>query len=291
MSTSTEQAPNHPLESPRRGKPSRAVLAYVAAITIVIIGGSMFWLTGSKSSSVVTHHQPTPTATSAPLTLTPNELTPSLLAIFYDTFPGNFRGWSLGSNGGYFRIMVNNSLILADTNPKSTLIESFPTITNLDNYVVSIDFTINQGDANDGTGLYLRGDGTLDHDYRIDVNGNNTLDIAKEYLDSQQASQTNILAPSVHSEYLKPPGYHNTLTVIMIGPEITVEINNIVALTTRDPAYTNGQIALFARHGATSSGVTVSFTRVEIDRLASQFMTPVPTPTLTPTTSTAAGQP
>lgn len=157
--------------------------------------------------------------------------------------------------------------------------------------MVSVDFTVNQGDANDSVGLYLRGDGTLDHDYRIDINGNNTLDLAKEYLDAQQTGQTDLLAPPAHSEYLNPPGQSNTLTVFMIGPEITVEINDIVVMTATDPAYTNGQIALFVHHAATSPhGVTASFTRAEIDRLASPFMTPVPTPSPTSTLSPTAGQ-
>ena len=146
-----------------------------------------------------------------------------------------------------------------------------------------------QGDANDGMGLYLRGDSTLDHDYRIDINGNNTIDIAKEYLDSKQNGQELLLSPPAHTSYLNPPGHSNTLTVILIGPSITVEVNNIVVATANDTAYTNGQIALFARHGTTSNGVTVSFTRIEIDRLASPFMTPVPTPTFTPAPTTTAG--
>ncbi|HVU70382.1 MAG TPA: hypothetical protein VHD63_24855, partial [Ktedonobacteraceae bacterium] len=267
MSTSTEQAPNHLPESSKKRKPI-LVLACVALIVIVISGASMFWLTRSKGNPPAIHHpSASPTATMARPILTPNALTPSSLAMFYDAFAGNFNGWYLGSNGGYFRIMVNDSLILADTNPRTTMIESFPTLTNLDNYVVSVAFTINQGDGNDGTGLYLRGDSRLDHDYRIDVNGNNTVDIVKEYLDANQASQTTTLAPATHTAYLNPPGQSNTLTVLMIDQQIIVEINNIVVLTATDAAYTNGQVALFARHGATSKGVTVSITRVEIDRL------------------------
>ncbi|HEX7737835.1 MAG TPA: family 16 glycoside hydrolase [Ktedonobacteraceae bacterium] len=290
MSTSTEQAPDQPSALPRR-RPSGMVLACAAVIVMIIVGGSLFWLAQSrKNAPAVSHHRATATATSSLPPRTPTTLHPSRLAYFFDTFAANFHGWSLASNGGYYRIMVNNSLILADTNPNSTLVESFPTVTNLDNYVVSVDFTINQGDANDSVGLYLRGDGTLDHDYRIDINGNNTIDLAREYLDAKQIGQTDMLIPPALSAYLKPPGQANTLTVFMIGSEITVEMNDIVVMTATDPAYTNGQIALFVHHATTSrSGVTASFTRAEIDRLASPFMTPVPTPspisTLIPTGS------
>ena len=252
----------------------------------------MFWLAHNGSGPPSSTKRTALTATTMP-TWIPTPIKPPLLSTFYDTFVNNNRGWPLGSNGGYFRILTNNSLILSDTNPNTPLVEAVPTVTNLDNYVVSADFTINQGDANDGAGFYLRGDSTLNHDYRIDINGDNTFDVAKEYLDAQQSGQETMLAPPTHCDYLNAPGHANTLTVILIGPAITVEVNNIVVAAVDDSAYTNGQIALFARHGSTSSGVTISFTRFEIDRLASPFMTPVPTPTLTPnlTTTSTASQP
>ncbi|HEY0753362.1 MAG TPA: hypothetical protein VGD98_05320 [Ktedonobacteraceae bacterium] len=259
---------------------------------IVIVSSSTFWLLQNRNSNPTPgQHQAKPSATSLTSipTWTVTAFKPSPLAIFFDMFAGNFHGWSLGNNDGYFRFMVNDSLILSTMNPNSTLVESFPTITNLDNYVVSIDFMINQADARDSMGLYLRGDSTLDHDYRIDINGNNTLDIAKEYLDTRQSGQTELLVPPAPSAYLKPLGHANTLTVFMIGPTIIAEINNIVVMTTTDSEYTNGQIALFARHHSSPRGIVVSFTRAEIDRLASPFMRPTPTPTLTPTAS--PGQP
>ena len=289
MSTSTEQVPNHFPGLPGR-KPTGLALACAVVIALVIVGGSMFWLAQGRSKAPAARRQTPPTATISIPTWGATAVTPSLLAMFYDTFAGNFHGWPVGSNGGYFRILVNNSLILSDTNPNTPLVESVPTITNLDNYVITADFTLNQGDKNDGMGLYLRGDSTLYHDYRVDINGNNTIDLVKEYLDEKEGEQEIPLVRPIHTGYLNPPGRPNTLTVFLIGPSITVEVNNIVVVTANDPAYTNGQVALFARHGSTSSGVTVSFTRIEIDRLASPFMTPVPTPTLTPRASTGANQ-
>lgn len=288
MSTSTEQAQNNsPTPPSRRKRMSVKALVCVATIVVVLLAGSSFWLMHAKSSPA-SKTRTTATATPPP-TWMPTAITPPAISMFYDTFINNSHGWSLGSGDGYFRILVNDTLILADTNPNTPLVEAVPASTTLDNYVVSADFTINQGDANDGIGLYLRGDSTLDHDYRVDINGNNTLDIAKEYLDNRQDAQTALLFPPQHISFLKPPGQHNTLTVIMIDATITVEINNFVVATVTDSTYTSGQIALFARHGSTSSTVTVSFSKLEIDRVASPFDTPTPTPTLTPTPT--AGQP
>src|SRR6266852_1416867 len=49
-------------------------------------------------------------------------------------------------------------------------------------FSLSVTFTLLKGDENDCVGLYLRGDSNLDHDYRIDIFGNNRFAINKELL-------------------------------------------------------------------------------------------------------------
>ena len=274
----------HPTMPPARKKVSALTLACVAVLLIALLGGSLFWLLrGDSGTSGRGTARATATPTATFPTWVPTEITPPAESLFYDTFVNNSHGWSLSGTDGLFRILVNNTMILADTNPETTLVESVPTSTNLDDYMISADFTINQGDASDGTGLYLRGDSILAHDYRVDINGNNTFDVAKESLDANQAAQTTMLVAPQHTSLLNPPGKPNTLTVIMLGHTLTVVINNFALTTINDPSYTSGQVALFARHGDSSGGVTVSYSRIEIDHLASPFATPTPTPTLTPT--------
>jgi hypothetical protein len=214
----------------------------------------------------------------------PPEVTPPATAIFYDTFVNNARGWSLSGSDGYFRILVNNTLILADTNPNTPLIESVPTSVTLDNYVISVDFAIDRADGRDSIGLYLRGDSTLDHDYRVDISGDATVDMAKEWLDASKAARTTMLVPSRHASFLNPPGQQNTLTAFMIGSTLTVELNGFLVASIDDTSYPSGQVALFARNGSSPAGIVVSFTRVEIDRVVSPFATPTPSPAPTATT-------
>jgi hypothetical protein len=182
---------------------------------------------------------------------------------------------------------VNNSLILAATKVNTTLVESIPTSTNLTDYLISADFTIHQGSSVDSIGFYLRGDSNLDNDYRIDIYGNNTFAVAKEWLDKdddQIEAKTTMLVSPQYTNLLKPPGQQNTLAVFMLGSTIVVSLNNIVAAQITDSSYTKAQVALFAHSGGGKDGITVSFTRVEIDRLGSPLETPEPTPTLTPGT-------
>ncbi len=279
MSTSTRRPQNRlPPLPPLRSKKSLLALLCATGALIILSGGSMLWLLHGNNNSPSKAAQATPTPTPYP-TLAPPTITPPAGALFYDTFVDNSHGWSLASNDGYFRILTDDLLILADTNPDTTLTESVPTVnTNLDNYVISVDFTVHQGDTHDSSGLYLRGDGSLDHDYRVDVNGNNTVDIAKEWLDADQVEQTTMLVSPKHTSYLNPPGKQNTLTVILIGPTITVEINSLVVIMVSDSSYTSGQVALFVHHSKSPSGVTVSYSRVEIDRPAMPWLPPASAP-------------
>ena len=63
-------------------------------------------------------------------------------------------------------------------------------------------------------GLYLRGDGNLDRDYRINIIGNDPITINKEYLDATGASQSEELAKiSSKNSILNPIGQANLLEV------------------------------------------------------------------------------
>jgi hypothetical protein len=282
MSASTEQENLPPTAPSARRRPPVMVLVCVALLIIALVGGSLFWLLRGalNRSTGLAKGTPTITATDTPI-WSPTAVTPPPQSMFYDTFMNNGHGWSLTSDSTDFRLLVDNMLILANANPNTTLVESVPTNTNLGDYLVSMDFTINQGGRGDSTGLYLRGDSNLDHDYRVDINGDNTVDIAKEWLDTNQNPQATMLFAPQATHYLKPLGMQNTLTVIMIDQTITLLINNQALTTLSDVSYGNGQIALFVRHGTSTRGSIASFSRVEIDHLGSPFATPTPTPTVT----------
>ena len=202
---------------------------------------------------------PTPTPTNIYME------TPPPQAVFYDTFINNALGWGLSNSAGYIRTLADHKLTLTNTNPNTTLVESLPTNAIYDNFMASVDLTIVKAGMNDSAGIYVRGDSNLDHDYRIEINGNNTFDIAKEYLDSQNNPQAVFLDGPRSSSALHPAGVQNTITVIMKGSQLVLYINNAEVSSITDSDYTTGQIALFAHTGMTSDGDTVSFSRVEVD--------------------------
>jgi len=252
-------------QMPPSGRGLNVLLIAIIICVFLVLGFSGFFLIqiskGKGPQSTTSTETPTPTPTSIYME------TPPPQSVFYDTFINNAQGWSTLSTNGYYRSVTPGELILTNTNPGTTLIESLPTNTIYDNFVVSIDLTILKAVGNDSAGIYIRGDSNLDHDYRIDLNGNGSFDIAKEYLDSKNNPKSIFLDGPRYSSALNPLGVKNTITVVMNGSQLQLFYNQVKVSTVYDSAYAIGQVALFARAGENSSGVSVSVTRVEIDKL------------------------
>jgi hypothetical protein len=207
--------------------------------------------------------------------------------LFFDDFIASNQGWALsGENdtSGYLRTRVNNQLVLSDTNHQ-ILIESLPTDVTFSDFSLTVAFTLLKGDENDSVGLYLRGDSNLDHDYRIDIFGDNRFAIKKELLNPDKTVQTNILKGPTPSSLLLPKNQVNTLTVMMKGPFMVLAINGTIVASLIDADYARGQIALFVNNGSTSDGVSASFSSVRVDPAPDQlpgFPAYLLTPTVTP---------
>ena len=191
------------------------LIGAVVFLLIMVISGTIFFYVQGKSSKTSSsgNSAVSPTARKATPTPTPTaKSTPQPL--FSDDFTDKSKGWYLGSTSGYTRVIDNNTLTLADSN-HTILTESLPTNTSFDDFMVSVTFTILQANQDDSVGLYLRGDSNLDHDYRIDIYGNNTYAISKEFLDATKSPQVQFLVSPTSAAALKPAGQQNTITVMM----------------------------------------------------------------------------
>src|SRR5205823_4689537 len=238
------------------------LIGAVVFLLIMVISGTIFFYVQGKSSKTSSsgNSAVSPTARKATPTPTPTaQSTPQPL--FSDDFTDKSKGWYLGSASGYTRVIDNNSLTLADSN-HTILTESLPTNTSFDDFKVNVTFTILQANQDDSVGLYLRGDSNLDHDYRIDIYGNNTYAISKEFLDANKSPQVQFLVSPSRASALKPAGQQNTITVMMKGPELVLLVNGTIVNSVTDSDYTSGQIALFVQNSETSSEVEVSFSSV-----------------------------
>lgn len=216
---------------------------------------------GSQSVDNTETHFPASSAT-------PDYLeTPPAQSMFYDTFKNNALGWSISNASGYYRTIKPGKLILTNTNPGTTMIESLPTNSIFDDCKLIVDFTMLKANTSDSVGIYIRGDTNLEHDYRIDFYSNHTFDIAREYIDSRNNPQFTMLVGPQSVPGLKPQGESNTVTLIMIGSQLQLFVNTVQVSTVLDSNYSAGQVALFARLGDHSQEVLVSFSKVEIDKI------------------------
>ena len=245
---------------PRRG-PNVALIIGVIFLLLLLVGGGLYFFTRGKSNPATA----TPAATvGAPTTGTAPTATvqATVQPLFSDSFADNSKNWDTTSGSGYTRDISNNKLTLTEANHK-ILPESFPTGTFSD-LEVTITFTLVQADQNDSAGIYVRGDSNLDHDYRVEVFGNNSYAISKEYLDSSNVGRVHTIEGPTTTSVLNAVGQQNTMTVIMKGTTLVLLLNGKVISSVTDSDYTSGQVALFVQNGDTSSGVKASFNSVAI---------------------------
>jgi Domain of Unknown Function (DUF1080) len=249
---------------PKRGLNTIFITSMVCVFLALSVGGFVFLqISKGKDIKLVTGTEtPTPTPSSTAIYLE----TPPPQAVFYDTFKNNALGWSISSTAGYYRTVKPGKLSLMNTNPGTTLIESLPTNAIYDSFTVSVDFTILKAGRNDRAGIYVRGDNNMDHDYRIDIYGDNTVDIAKEYLDSNNNPRAIFLDAPYSSPAVNPPGEQNTIKLVMSGSQLVLFMNGVEVSSITDSDYTTGQVALFAHAGEDSNGIAVMFSRVEVDK-------------------------
>lgn len=267
-----------------QGRPNRALLPLKAGnvfkilLFLIVVGAliftSIFFLT--RRTGRADGPQKGITPTSSPTSTATLVIPTPQQALFYDTFQDNRHNWTMSNSGGFVRTIENGRMTLSATKPDTTLVEGSPNYLRYTDFSLTVNFVFEQGDANDSVGVYLRGDTNLDHDYRIDINGDSTIDVAKEFLDNNTMPQSFFLYAPNRVAALHPMGQLNTLTVIMQGSSISVLINNTPVCQLLDSDYPSGQIALFAKHGATSPVVSAAFSLFEIDRIQEPEMTTTP---------------
>jgi Domain of Unknown Function (DUF1080) len=266
MSMPEEKSGRKDTQAPQ---PKRSLdIIFITSMVIVFlalsVGGFVFLQTSKGKGATPATATETPTTTPSSTAIYME--TPPPQSVFYDTFKNNALGWSLSNADGYYRTLRNGELTLTNTNPGVTLIESLPTNAIYDDFTVSVDLTILRAGRGDRAGIYVRGDSNMDHDYRIDINGDNTIDIAKEYLDSNNNPRTVLLVAPQGNPALNPPGEQNTIKLVMSGSQLILFINSVEVSSITDSDYATGQVAIFVHAGENSKGASILVSRVEVDK-------------------------
>ena len=238
---------------PKKG-PNVGLIIGIIALLVILVGGGLFFLTRSRGGT--TNVTPSPGVIPS--------IVPTQQALFFDNFANKNKGWATGNDNGLSRNITNHALVLVENNQNHILTETLPSNSTYSDFMVTTTFTFNQGDQNDSVGIYMRGDSNLDHDYRVDINGDNSYAIAREFIDTDNVPKQLFIVKATHSSAIKPVGQQNTVTTIMKGSQLVLLINGTKVDSINDKNYTNGQIALYVRHGTSSSGAQASFSRVAV---------------------------
>ena len=255
----------------QHGKPIRVTLWIILSLSIIIGSSIIIATTRANSQESVSnvHHTSQSTSTvgilSTPLPTV--DATPTISQtpepLFYEDFIDNSKGWAITDSPDFTRALEDDQLTLAVIN-HNILTETVPASTTFGDCTININFTMLKADAHDSVGVYVRGDSLLFHDYRIDIFGDGTMALSKEYLDLNKKPQTLEFERTSLVPALAPVKKSNLLTVIMKGPYVMVRINGITIKTLVDSDYARGQIALFVNNGPTSDGAMAAFTSVTI---------------------------
>ncbi|GCE02721.1 hypothetical protein [Dictyobacter aurantiacus] len=278
----------------KRQKRSIRLFVWVALLLLILISGSVIFAAKIKGSggniaqivptATAANGAKTPAVTPTVPSTTTNTATPTPTTLFHEDFLDNRNGWAVSSSAGYIRSMADNKLTLSVAEHK-ILIENVPTSAPLSNFTLDVSYILEKADKNDRVGLYLRGDSNLDHDYRIDIFGNNTITINKEYLDDNKLPQSMVLSTITKIPSIKKIGYENRLEVSMNGPQIVLKVNGVEVKKLEDYDYTKGQVALFVNNGWSSDEATASFTSMDVESIVD------PLPDMTPTATPSDGSP
>ena len=271
-------------------------LVLLLLMSSILLGLALNGSGGQTTRQTGQNRTATSSVTPTPSMTATSSVTPSPTPLFFDDFTSKElkKDWTLSPKNNtspYSRTMENNQLVLKDTNHQ-ILVESLPTNSTYSDFTLTVTYTWLNGDDNDSVGLYMRGDTNLDHDYRIDIFGNNTFYVRKELLNDDKTPQLEALSDRFQSSLFNVRGQPNTLTVMMRGPFLSFAINSTIVATIEDWDYDHGQIALFVQNGATSDGVAAAFSSVKVDAPPEQIpgFPLYPTPTVTPT-ETATSKP
>jgi hypothetical protein len=250
---------NDHLTPAKQGLRVTFVLSIVLLLLLALISSGFYFVTHMSSRLIATITNSVPGGTTSRQTVG-SQVTPQ--ALFADDFADNDNNWDTTSGSGYTRDISNNVLTLADANHK-ILIETLPTDNTYGDLVATVTFTLVQADRDDSVGLYVRGDSNLDHDYRLDLFGDGSYAVSKEYLDGTEVKLKPIVEPTKTSA-LKLVGEDNTVSLIAKGSKFVLVINNQVVSSFTDTDYTDGQVALFVQNGDASKGVKATFSSVAI---------------------------
>lgn len=224
---------------------------------------------------------PTPTHTPAPtIRIAPTQDTSPVYGaeILADPFT-NKTLWQTSQTTGGNITYGDGELTLAVSDPKATLI-SLRKSPQLSDFYLEMDVTPSLCRGGDNYGVLIRA-GSNQNFYRVMISCS-----AQVRLERYRNAYTAPLVDWIGSGQLFPDALGTSrLGIYAVGSELRIYINRVLQFVTRDPAFTSGNLGVYAR-SAGDTPLTVSFSNLTVYEVtagqAKPLPSPIPPPSATP---------
>lgn len=195
--------------------------------------------------------------------------TPQGTPVFFDNFLSDTYGWNLQSSPGNYIVTTGTGALTLQVNKNKLLWELLPGERSYDNFTLTVNAVLSQGDQNNGYGVYIRGASNSGSDlatyYRFELYGDGSYAIFKGILDAAGNSVDTKIVDYTLSSAIQKQGKVNQIMIIAKGAALSFIVNGQLLQTITDHSYTSGSVALFVSNlPQASPGATVEFSKLAI---------------------------
>lgn len=257
-----QQPARQPVQAPTsRKRPNIGLIVGIGILLVVLTGGGLAGYAFIKASQT--------TASSIIPTVAPPTPTPSVPALFSDSFKDNAKGWNLTGDPGKFSVAVGNGSLVLEDDDNKLLWELLPGNNKFNDMKLVVDAKLSKGVQNNGYGVYIRGASNQNTDlatyYRFELYGDGTFAVFKGVVDATGNSTGSTLVDYTTNSAILKQGSVNHIAIIAKGPSMALIVNGQTLTTVSDISYTSGTVALFVSNlKGSPPGAQATFTHFAI---------------------------
>ena len=239
----------------------RTLIYFICVFLFLVLAAAYFVRTTGISFSALFSKKAPPARVAYPL--------PTGTPLFSDNFSSDANGWNLQSSPGNYAVTLNNGTLTMGIDKNQLLWELLPGERTFSNFTLIVNAVLNQGDQNNGYGVYIRGAASAQSDlatyYRFELYGDGSYAIFKGVTDANGTSTDTKIVNYTLNAAIKKEGGINQIMIIAKGATLSFVVNGQLLKTIKDSSYASGSVALFISNlPEAKPGIQVQFSRLAI---------------------------
>lgn len=239
----------------------RTLIYFICVFLFLVLAAAYFVRTTGISFSALFSKKAPPARIAYPL--------PTGTPLFSDNFSSDANGWNLQSSPGNYAVTLNNGTLTMVMDKNQLLWELLPGERTFSNFTLIVNAVLNQGDQNNGYGVYIRGTASAQSDlatyYRFELYGDGSYAIFKGVTGVNGTSIDTKIVDYTLNAAIKKEGGTNQIMIIAKGATLSFIVNGQLLKTITDASYASGSVALFISNlPEAKPGIQVQFSRLAI---------------------------